>query len=198
VTRPDTRAAILDAVLMLLGAPGQRVSYEAIAQEAGVSRQTVYAHFPTRADLLIAAVDRARDSAGVESATQSVLDAPTARAALDAMVDLHAALVSPLVRAHVAVEFERAMDSDVDTAFTRRSSGRRRLAQLVATRLKAEGDLAAPWTVSSARDLIATLTSGTSTALFLRDAGWTEDELRERLLVLLQRSLLEPTTREGT
>jgi AcrR family transcriptional regulator len=50
--------AILDAAEVLLERGGQ-ASITAVAAEAGVSRMTVYAHFPTRQDLLGAVVERA-------------------------------------------------------------------------------------------------------------------------------------------
>ena len=51
-------AAILDAVENLLERRAQ-ASISAVAAEAGVSRVTVYAHFPTGEALLEAAVERA-------------------------------------------------------------------------------------------------------------------------------------------
>jgi AcrR family transcriptional regulator len=191
VTKTDTRTAILEGVLHLLDTR-ERATYEAVAQHAGVSRQTVYTHFPTRAELLVAAVDRARETTGIAAATGAVLEAPTARAALEAFVDLHCSIVPRILPAYVAVERERSLDPDIEAAFVRRSASRRQLALLVATRLHAEKDLVAPWTVTTACDLISTLTSGTTTAQLLRDVDWTVADLRERLLVILQRSLLEP------
>ena len=78
----------------------------------------------------------------------------------------------------------------VSQAFAARSRGRRHLAQLVGTRLQAEGDLAPPWTVATASEVIAALTSGATTSQFVRDLGWTGSELHDRLLVMLRRSLL--------
>jgi AcrR family transcriptional regulator len=47
-----TRAQIVTAAISLLGRGAwETVSIKAVAREAGVSRQTVYAHFPTRDDL---------------------------------------------------------------------------------------------------------------------------------------------------
>ncbi len=188
-----TRAAILDTALELLEVD-ERLTYEGVALKAGVSRQTVYTHFPTRAELLVAAVERAREVADLDTAIEAVYQAPTGRAALEALIAVHVSFVPPLMRAHVAVEQERARDPLIHVAFSARSRGRRHLAQLVATRLHAEGDLAPPWTVATASELITALTSGSTTAQFLRHLGWTAAELHDRLLVILERSLLRTTT----
>ena len=189
VPKAETRAAILDTALELLDRD-EPLTYEALAGRAGVSRQTVYAHFPTRAELLLAAVERAREVAGLDGAIEAVYQAPTGRAALEALIAVHVSFVPPLLRAHIAVEHERARDPAIDAAFAARSRGRRHLAQLVGTRLQAEGDLAPPWTVATASELIAALTSGATTSQFVRDLGWTGSELHDRLLVILRRSLL--------
>lgn len=52
-----SRLAILDAAIALLNELPD-ASVETIAQRAGVTRQTVYAHFPSREELLAAAIDR--------------------------------------------------------------------------------------------------------------------------------------------
>jgi AcrR family transcriptional regulator len=186
----NTRASVADAVLAVLEAD-QRLTYDAVANRAGVSRQTVYAHFPTRPELLVAAVERARDVAGLDAARQSVYEAPTATAALEALVDLHAWFVPSVLRAQVAIERERSIDPEVERAFATRSGSRRQLATHVATRLHAEAELASPWTVTTAGELIETLTSPTFTAQLLREARWSETELRDRLLLVLRRTLLD-------
>lgn len=52
-----SKAAILDAAVRILNARPD-AGLETIATAAGVTRQTVYAHFPSRERLLLAAVDR--------------------------------------------------------------------------------------------------------------------------------------------
>lgn len=177
-------------MLWLLSQGSGRLTYGAVATRAGVSRQTVYSHFPTRAELLVAAADRARELSGAEAASPAVYEAPTAAAALRALVEMHASFVPKVLPAYVAVERERSTDPEIAAAFARRAQGRRQLARLVATRLHAENELAAPWTVETATDVIASLTSGTSTALYLNELGWTVDEMRERIRLLLERTLL--------
>ena len=77
--------AILDAAEELLASQGQ-VSISAVAAQAGVSRVTVYAHFPTWTALLEAAVERAVGR--TMTALQSVHpDEGPPVEALDRMVD---------------------------------------------------------------------------------------------------------------
>src|SRR5262249_58251988 len=71
-------AAILQAATQTLNAD-PRASVEDIARAAGVSRQTVYAHFPTREALLDAVMERATaevtaafDTAGLDEAPPRV------------------------------------------------------------------------------------------------------------------------------
>jgi TetR/AcrR family transcriptional regulator, mexCD-oprJ operon repressor len=72
--------AILDAAESLLERRAQ-ASIAAVAAEAGVSRVTVYAHFPTREELLEAVVERA-----VQRSTVALQAADPARgSALDAL-----------------------------------------------------------------------------------------------------------------
>jgi len=52
-----SRAAVLDAAVVLLGRRPE-ASLDEIAAAAGVSRQTLYAHFPSRQALLTAVTDR--------------------------------------------------------------------------------------------------------------------------------------------
>lgn len=77
---------ILDAAAALL-ARGDAASTSAVAAEAGVSRPTVYAHFPTRAALVEAVATRAVEGAA-EVVEQARLDEGPPLEALDRLVAL--------------------------------------------------------------------------------------------------------------
>ncbi|MEE1940792.1 TetR/AcrR family transcriptional regulator [Streptomyces sp. TRM 70361] len=78
-----SRAAILDAALRVLDARPD-ASLETIAGAAGVTRQTVYAHFPSRERLLLAVADR------ITEEVAAVMDAadPHTGPAADALLRL--------------------------------------------------------------------------------------------------------------
>ncbi len=78
--------AILDAAERLLERGGQ-ATISAVATEAGLSRVTVYAHFPTREQLLKAVAERAIRLATVETEAAR-LDEGSAADALDRVVAL--------------------------------------------------------------------------------------------------------------
>ncbi|WP_214407164.1 TetR/AcrR family transcriptional regulator, partial [Pseudonocardia lacus] len=86
--RADARrhaAAVLDAATRVLGRTPE-AGIEQVAAAAGVTRQTVYAHYPTRGALLAAVLDRI--STDVLDELDAVeRDAPSATAALLALLD---------------------------------------------------------------------------------------------------------------
>jgi AcrR family transcriptional regulator len=84
-----SRARILDAAVRLLNADPD-TTIEVIATTAGVTRQTVYAHFPARQQLLAAVIDRVTEEA-VAAMDAADLDAGPAADALLRLLDAGAA-----------------------------------------------------------------------------------------------------------
>jgi AcrR family transcriptional regulator len=80
-----SRAAILDAAVRLLNA-NPEAGVEAIATAAGVTRQTVYAHFPSRERLLAGVVDHVTEEA-IEAMDAVDLDTGPAADALLRLVE---------------------------------------------------------------------------------------------------------------
>src|SRR4029077_1366621 len=85
-----TRIEILDAARALFEVDGYfAVGLDAVAKKAGVSRQAIYLHFASKADLLRALHERINEL-DVAPAMERVWRAPTASAALDVWVDASA------------------------------------------------------------------------------------------------------------
>jgi AcrR family transcriptional regulator len=189
----STRSMIVRAAVDRLRQGDAGFSYEKLATEAGVARQTLYAHFPDRTELVIAAVDELRaEVPEVDELTTAVQIAPTARAALEALLDLHVAFTPRMLSALAAMEAQRAVSPSLSTAFERRSSGRRQLVRSVVIRLRAEGDLDPDWSVDDATDLLGALLTGGFTAELMNERGWSAAQLQNGLRRTLTRALLRP------
>jgi AcrR family transcriptional regulator len=137
---------ILDAAAALL-ARGAAASTTAVAAEAGVSRVTVYSHFPTREALVEAVAERAvrRATAALAGAQ---LDEGPAVAALDRLIAVawdHLDRGGAIARA--------AEDQLTAEAMARAHTALRAPIGALLARGQAEGvfrdDLPAPWLVSS-------------------------------------------------
>jgi TetR/AcrR family transcriptional repressor of mexCD-oprJ operon len=96
-------AAILDATLAQLETD-PRPSLAAIAKAAGVSRPTLYAHFPTREDLVEATAKRALEEAQREIAAAGIDDGPASHALQRLITAGWRALASHLAVARLALE----------------------------------------------------------------------------------------------
>ena len=136
--------AILDAVEALLERRAQP-TISAVAAEAGVSRPTVYAHFPDRRALLEATVERAVEHAGV------ALDSaePGSGDPVEALERVVAAAWRELDRNSAIAG---AVQLDPPALRRTHDAGQRRVRELV-DRGRAEGafrtDLPAEWLVTS-------------------------------------------------
>ena len=153
-TAPDHRRAtaernveaILDGATALL-ARGAPASTSAVAAEAGVSRVTVYAHFPTREALLEAVVERVvrHATAAVEAAdletgpadealdrlvaagwavldrNRSVADAAAAELSPEAMTRSHAPVHEPIAALARRGQAEGAFRADLPVSWLVRS-----------------------------------------------------------------------------
>lgn len=76
-----SKASILEATVEVLNADPE-ASVGAIATSAGVTRQTVYAHFPSREQLLLAVLDRLTEEAVAEMDAADLDTGPAADALL--------------------------------------------------------------------------------------------------------------------
>ena len=143
--------AILDGAERLLGRREQ-ASISAVAAEAGVSRPTVYAHFPDRERLVEALVERAvrRAMVAIESAE------PDRGPAAEALQRLLAASWQELARhEEIARASAAALSAD---AMRRAHEAARAVIRMLVKRGRREGsfrrDLPANWLVTSCLALI--------------------------------------------
>lgn len=115
--RADARrnqAALLDAAAAAFVASGVDAPVRDIATRAGVGVGTIYRHFPTRADLIVA-VYRHQVEACAKAGPTLLTDSATPHAALRAWIDL---FVDFLVTKHGLAEAMQSGDAGFETLHT--------------------------------------------------------------------------------
>lgn len=112
--RADARrnqATLLDAAAAAFVASGVDAPVRDIATRAGVGVGTIYRHFPTRADLIVA-VYRHQVEACAEAGPKLLAESSTPHAALRAWIDL---FVDFLITKHGLAEAMQSEDSGFET-----------------------------------------------------------------------------------
>lgn len=186
-----TRRAVLDSALKLTRDHGpEAVTMERVAVDAGVSRRAMYLHFASRVELMVALLDHVDEQEDLAASIRPIEEAESLPAALDAMARHVASYhhrIMPLVR---AIDHARRTDPAAaalhDRAMALWMTGCRRFAEAAA----AAGELAEPWDVDTAADLLWALMGVELLEDLQEDRGWSEDLYGERLGLLARRTLL--------
>lgn len=168
-----TREAIVDAARRLLRAEAGRTgaTMEAIAAEAGVSVQTVYATFGSKAAILIALLDRLEADAGPDGGGTGLAGDPHAQ--LKALVGFHRRLYERGADVIAVGLGSAAGDPDV-AAHVDTGHRRRRVAQAaVVSAWHREGALRQGLSRREAADVLWALTSPDLYLLHVRGSGWS-------------------------
>ena len=181
-----TRAAILDAALRLLEQDGYHaVSLAAVGREAGVSRQAVYLHFASKANVLKALMDALNEQYVFPAYERcGVWEATSGLKALDAFVDVVALTTPPILAVVNALDVARRSDPEAEVTWRRPMRGRYADCLRIVRWLADDGALSPVWDPpDAARFLWAT----TSMRVFedLTSHGWS----RNRYVRHLRRSL---------
>lgn len=191
-----TRRAIVEAARSLFLSRGYSgTTIDAVAREAGVAVQTVYAAFGAKPEILKTVIDVA--VAGGE-APQPLVDSEAVRT-IDAQPDIHgrartlAALLGRIQgrTAAVAQVVREAASADPEVGELWRSMQADRSARMIGAARSLVGDGVAPRPLEEIRDLLYVLTSPEVYQLFVVDRLWTperyEDWLAESLEAVVSR-----------
>lgn len=187
-----TREAIVEAARRLLGADGMRATtMDTIAAEAGVSVQTVYAAFGSKAAILIALLDRLEADADAGEETRSG-PAGSPHEQLTALVAFHRRLyergadVIAVGLGSVATDPDLA--AHVDTGHRRRRAGQ----VAVVNEWHRRGALRPGLSRREAADVLWALTSPDLYLLHVRGSGWAPSRYASWLRATLAGLLLRP------
>src|SRR5215207_1641700 len=143
--RPQTRTQILEAARAIFEELGYYdAGLGAVAKKAGVSRQAIYLHFGSKAELLTALHLHIYATDVVPAIERhAITDAASALEALDAMIAVDVDVVSKVWRIHEALQIARRQHPEVEETLRPREDDRYRPMLDLGRRLEREGALPA-------------------------------------------------------
>lgn len=186
--KPDTREQILIAARALLeSGGGSAVRMSDIAKKAGVSRQALYLHFATRADLLIAVtyyVDELYDS---EARLAPSRTAKTGVERLDAFVSAWAAYIPKIYPTGRALMAMSETDEEAAAAWGKRMEDMREGCEAAIKAMRADGTLSLDYSPKEATDLLWMLLSVRNWEQLTKDCGWSQKRYATSILETARR-----------
>ncbi len=201
----QTRRSIVAAAQELFVQNGYpATTFPAIAEAAGVSVQTVFAHFPAKRDLLKEVIDQAvvGDDEPVPLRNRPEVAAILAEADPAGKLRLHAAHAVAISRRATSVDqmlrSAAAVDPEAAELWKRGSQDRQGGMEQFAAHLFHGGHLREGLSVHQAADRLAVLIDPELYRLTVGVRGWSPEEHEEWLAQMLVASLLPPAASGGT
>ncbi len=172
----DTRTRILAACMTLLETePARLPRMSDIAKAAGISRQALYLHFDSRAELL---VETTRYQDSINNAGEKLMtyrDVERGRDKLDAFVTAWGNYIPDIWSVARALLTLSATEPEAASALDQRMRDVREGFESAIKAIQSDGELPAALDVTLATDLIAMLMSFRNWETLTQDMGWTQD-----------------------
>jgi AcrR family transcriptional regulator len=187
----ETHRKILESAFRLLTERGYHgVGLEEVARDAGLSRQAVYLHFKSKADLLVATAQYLDSQVGTTELLRPVFEAENAVEAMDRAVEAYAAIEPLIYDAAIMIYVQRGAELAAEDAWQDRMEFRRQNVLRGITALEAEGMLALGWTVEEATDFVWTLLSVHTYEYLVRERKWSIERFIDRLRQVLHAAIV--------
>lgn len=185
-----TKTEILDAAWDMIAAQGAAVSLAAIAKEVGITRQSIYVHFGSRAGLLLALVRRADVRYSIWKDFDAAYSAPVASDRLGAVLAAWLAFVPKIHPVATDLIRLRATDKDCAAAWKDRMDELYRFFLKVTTSFAKEGVLASGWDNESAADFLWSAVSVQAWDLLVSDRNRTPEQANVIIHRVVTKTLL--------
>lgn len=188
----ETRTRILEATVRMLEKHGGRgVRMADIAKQAQVSRQAVYLHFASRAELLDATTKFLDEKLDLDARLAPSRKAKSGAKRLALYVAFWGNYIPEIYGVSKALLLVMDDDEAAAAAWRDRMSALREGCLAVVDALIAERNLAKPWTRDSATDAFLTMLSVANWECFTRECGWSNQQYVDRMTMLVERALLK-------
>lgn len=181
----ETRKKILETTWKLLESGGpSAVRMSDIAKSTGISRQAVYLHFPSRAELLIATTRYLDEVKDVDARLGASRSATSGLERLDAYIEAWGNYIPEIYGVARALVAMQDTDEAARVAWKDRMDAVRHGCEAAVAALKKDGALTKDLTAREATDLLASLLSIEQWAQLREQGGWSQ----RRYITLMQRT----------
>jgi len=191
-TNIETREKILKAAWTLLEAGhAARVRMSDIARHAGISRQALYLHFPTRAELLVATARYVDDVKNVEERLAASRAAATGVERLNAFIEAWGNYIPEIYG--IAQAFLAMQDTDeaAALAWNDRMQAMRQGCAAAVRALNKDGELSPAQSPKQATDLLWTLLSVGNWENLRQTCGWSQKRYIDTMKRIAKSVLVE-------
>ncbi len=190
-TPSETRTRILEATIELLEEHrGRGVRMADIARQAELSRQAVYLHFASRAELLEATTKYLDQKLDLNQRLARSRAATSGVTRLTAYIDCWGNYIPEIYAVAKAFLLVQETDEAAALAWNERMSAMRDGCRAAVDALHAEGNLASEWTRDSATDVLWAMLSIANWESLTIDCGWSTQQYVRRMKTMAKRILL--------
>jgi AcrR family transcriptional regulator len=173
----NTRTRILQATVRMLEEQGGRgVRMGDIAKAAGISRQAVYLHFPSRAELLVAATRHLDEILDVDRRLAPSRAAKTGTDRLALYIECWGNYIPEIYGVSKALLMSQDTDDAAATAWRDRMLAMRDGCRAAIEALHSEGTLAPGWTPKKATDVLWTMLLVPNWENLIDECDWSTKE----------------------
>jgi AcrR family transcriptional regulator len=169
-----TRQHVLDTAWELISKQGAEVSMQDIANQAGVSRQSVYLHFKTRGGLLLALVKHADDRFNIYEDYLETMQINDPRKRLGTWLHVWFSFVVKIRPVATDLIRLRKTDPDAESAWTDRMTDLREWEHKLIISLADNNALHENWTIDDASDYLWASSSMQIFDILAGDRSWSE------------------------
>ena len=190
-TNIETRNKILGAAWALLeGDQRASVRMSDIATKAGISRQAVYLHFPTRAELLIATTRYVDEVKEVDKRLAASRNASSGEERLAAFIEAWGNYIPEIFGIGKALMAMEDSDDAAQLAWNDRMQAVRHGCAAAVKALKEDGALSQDYTPKEATDVLWTLLSVQNWEQLTVKSGWSQKRYIKKMKALARQVLL--------
>lgn len=173
----DTRTRILEATVRMLEEQGGRgVRMGDIAKAAGISRQAVYLHFPSRTELLVAATRHLDEVLDIDRRLAPSRAAKTGTERLALFIECWGNYIPAIYGVSKALLLTQSTDEAAATAWKDRMLAMRDGCRAAIEALHSDGTLAPGWTPKKATDVLWTMLLVPNWENLVEECGWSSKE----------------------